>query len=45
MAIATCNTIGDSVVTGGGKWLGEFTEQTAKAKYSRVFGRNPEAAL
>jgi aerobic C4-dicarboxylate transport protein len=24
---------------------GEFTEQTAKAEYSRVLGRNPEAAL
>jgi hypothetical protein len=46
MAIATCNTIGDSVATVMVRsgW-GEFTEQTAKAEYSRVFGRNPEAAL
>jgi len=27
------------------KWSGEFVEQTAKAEYSRVFGRNPQAAL
>jgi aerobic C4-dicarboxylate transport protein len=45
MAIATCNTIGDSVVTGGAKWLGEFTEQIAKAKYSRVFLCNLEASF
>jgi aerobic C4-dicarboxylate transport protein len=46
MAIATCNTIGNSVATVVvSKWSGEFTEQTAKAEYSRVFGRNPEAAL
>lgn len=46
MAIATCNTIGNSVATVVvSKWSGEFTEQTAKAEYNRVFGRNSEAAL
>ena len=30
---------------GDAKWLGKFTAQTAKAEYSRVFGRNPEAPL
>lgn len=38
--------IGNSVATVVlSKWSGEFTEQTAKAEYSGVFGRNPEAAL
>ncbi|WP_426112953.1 cation:dicarboxylate symporter family transporter [Pseudomonas sp. DSP3-2-2] len=46
MAIATCNTIGNSVATGVvSKWSGEFTEQTAKAEYHRVLGRKLEAAL
>jgi len=45
MAIATSNTIGNSMETAlVSKWSGELTEKTAKAKYSRVFGRNPEAA-
>ena len=39
MAIATCNTIGNSVATVVvSKCSGEFTEQTANAEYSRVFG-------
>jgi aerobic C4-dicarboxylate transport protein len=46
MAIATCNTIGNSVATVVvAKWSGEFTEQTAKQEYSRVLGRSPQAAL
>ncbi|MNG08007.1 C4-dicarboxylate transport protein [compost metagenome] len=46
MSIATCNTIGNSVATVVvSKWSGKFTEQTARAEYCRVFGRNPQAAL
>lgn len=46
MAIATCNTIGNSVATVVvSKWSGEFTEHTARAEYHRVLGRNPQAAL
>lgn len=46
MAMATCKTIGNSVATVVvSKWSEEFTEQTAKAEYTGVFGRNPEAAL
>jgi aerobic C4-dicarboxylate transport protein len=46
MAIATCNTIGNSVaMVMVSKWSGEFTEQTARAEHHRVFGRSPEAAL
>ncbi|GAB7531510.1 C4-dicarboxylate transporter DctC [Pseudomonas sp. 3A(2025)] len=46
MAIATCNTIGNSVATVVvAKWSGEFTEETAKAEYTRVLGRSPQAAL
>ncbi|MEX5343425.1 cation:dicarboxylase symporter family transporter [Pseudomonas sp. I2] len=46
MAIATCNTIGNSVATVVvAKWSGEFTEQTARDEYARVLGRSPTAAL
>lgn len=46
MAIATCNTIGNSVATVVvAKWAGEFSEQTAKEEYERVLGRSPAAAL
>ena len=46
MAIATCNTIGNSVATVVvAKWAGEFSEQTAKEEYERVLGRRPAAAL
>jgi aerobic C4-dicarboxylate transport protein len=36
------NSVATVVVS---KWSGEFTKQTAKAEYSRAFGRNSEAAL
>ncbi|MGE7991518.1 cation:dicarboxylate symporter family transporter [Pseudomonas sp. NPDC089554] len=46
MAIATCNTIGNSVATVVvAKWSGEFAEQAARQEYQRVLGRAPEAAL
>ncbi|MGE8061070.1 cation:dicarboxylate symporter family transporter [Pseudomonas sp. NPDC089547] len=46
MAMATCNTIGNSVATVVvAKWAGEFTEQSAREEYSRVLGRAPGAAL
>ncbi|MEN4827802.1 cation:dicarboxylase symporter family transporter [Pseudomonas sp. P39-UII1] len=46
MAIATCNTIGNSVATVVvAKWAGEFTEQAAREEYTRVLGRAPGAAL
>lgn len=46
MAIATCNTIGNSVATVVvAKWAGEFSEQAAKEEYQRVLGRSPAAAL
>lgn len=46
IAIATCNTIGNSVATVVvSKWSGEFSEQTAKNEYERVLGRKPELAL
>ncbi|MNH13627.1 C4-dicarboxylate transport protein [compost metagenome] len=46
MAMAACNTIGNSVATVVvAKWAGEFTEQTAREEYSRVLGRAPGAAL
>jgi aerobic C4-dicarboxylate transport protein len=46
MAIATCNTIGNSVATVVvAKWAGEFSEQTAREEYRRELGRAPGAAL
>lgn len=46
MAIATCNTIGNSVATVViAKWSGEFSENTARQEYQRVLGRKPEASL
>ncbi|SDH97903.1 aerobic C4-dicarboxylate transport protein [Pseudomonas flavescens] len=46
MAIATCNTIGNSVATVVvSKWSGEFSEQEAREEYQRVLGRSPQAAL
>ncbi|MNP87405.1 C4-dicarboxylate transporter DctA [compost metagenome] len=46
MAMATCNTIGNSVATVVvAKWAGEFTEQNAREEYARVLGRAPGAAL
>lgn len=46
MAIATCNTIGNSVATVVvAKWSGEFAEQAAREEYHRVLGRSPQAAL
>ncbi len=46
MAIATCNTIGNSVATVVvAKWAGEFSEQTAKEEYERVLGRRAAPAL
>lgn len=46
MAMAACNTIGNSVATVVvAKWAGEFTEQDARDEYARVLGRAPGAAL
>ncbi|MFB4368923.1 MULTISPECIES: C4-dicarboxylate transporter DctA [unclassified Pseudomonas] len=46
MAIATCNTIGNSVATVVvAKWSGEFSEQEAKVEYERVLGRAATAPL
>ncbi|WP_460128397.1 cation:dicarboxylate symporter family transporter [Pseudomonas sp. S3_A09] len=46
MAIATCNTIGNSVATVVvSKWSGEFSQQTAQDEYQRVLGRAAGAAL
>ncbi|WP_437615716.1 C4-dicarboxylate transporter DctA [Erwinia sp. V71] len=46
MAIATCNTIGNSVATVVvSRWCGEFSENEARKEYSRTFGRRPEASL
>jgi aerobic C4-dicarboxylate transport protein len=46
MAIATCNTIGNSVATVVvSKWAGEFSEETAQKEYQEQFGRAPGAAL
>jgi len=46
MAMAACNTIGNSVATVVvAKWAGEFTEQTAREEYERALGRAPGAAL
>ncbi|MCD9672778.1 MULTISPECIES: cation:dicarboxylate symporter family transporter [Klebsiella] len=46
MAIATCNTIGNSVATVVvSRWCGEFAENEAKKEYTRRFGRRPEASL
>ena len=46
MAIATCNTIGNSVATVVvSKWSGEFSQQTAQVEYQRVLGRPAGAAL
>ena len=46
MAMAACNTIGNSVATVVvAKWAGEFTEQNARDEYARVLGRAPGAAL
>lgn len=46
MAIATCNTIGNSVATVVvGKWSGEFSEQQAQGEYERVLGRASAAPL
>ncbi|WP_369987597.1 cation:dicarboxylate symporter family transporter [Pseudomonas xanthosomatis] len=46
MAMAACNTIGNSVATVVvAKWAGEFTEQKAREEYTRELGRAPGAAL
>jgi len=46
MAIATCNTIGNSVATVVvAKWSGEFCRETAQLEYQRELGRAPGAAL
>ena len=46
MAIATCNTIGNSVATVVvSKWAGEFSEEAAKKEYQAHFGRPASAAL
>jgi aerobic C4-dicarboxylate transport protein len=46
MAVATCNTIGNSVATVVvSKWSGEFSEETAKQQYQECFGRPDSAAL
>jgi aerobic C4-dicarboxylate transport protein len=46
MAIATCNTIGNSVATVVvAKWSGEFCQETAQREYQRELGRAPGAAL
>lgn len=46
MAIATCNTIGNSVATVVvAKWSGEFSRETAQLEYQRELGRAPGAAL
>jgi aerobic C4-dicarboxylate transport protein len=46
MAVATCNTIGNSVATVVvSKWSGEFSEETARQQYQECFGRPASAAL
>ncbi|MBK0004627.1 C4-dicarboxylate transporter DctA [Erwinia sp. S63] len=46
MAVATCNTIGNSVATVVvSRWCGEFSEENSKQEYSRTSGRSPEASL
>lgn len=46
MAIAICNTIGNSVATVVvSRWVGEFSEQAAQVEYERTLGRTPNAAL
>ncbi len=46
MAVATCNTIGNSVATVVvAKWAGEFTEEKAREAYSQTFGRAPGSVL
>lgn len=46
MAIATCNTIGNSVATVVvAKWSGEFVETQAREEYARVLGRQPSQVL
>ncbi|MBK0019562.1 cation:dicarboxylate symporter family transporter [Kosakonia sp. S42] len=46
MAVATCNTIGNSVATVVvSRWCGEFSEGDAKKEYSRLLNRKPESAL
>ncbi|CDH79546.1 C4-dicarboxylate transporter DctA [Pseudomonas aeruginosa] len=44
MAIATCNTIGNSVATVVvAKWAGEFSEETARGEYERAQRGSPAA--
>ncbi|PAW33603.1 dicarboxylate/amino acid:cation symporter [Pantoea vagans] len=46
MAIATCNTVGNSVATViVSRWCGEFSETEARSEYTRAFGRSPESSL
>ncbi|MDI6958027.1 C4-dicarboxylate transporter DctA [Pantoea sp. Pa-EAmG] len=46
MAVATCNTIGNSVATVVvSRWCGEFSEGDAKKEYSRLLNRRPESSL
>ncbi|MCA1179504.1 MULTISPECIES: cation:dicarboxylate symporter family transporter [unclassified Pantoea] len=46
MAIATCNTIGNSVATVVvARWCGEFSETEAREEYTRAPGRRPESLL
>lgn len=45
MAIATCNTIGNSVATVVvAKWSGEFCEKTAELEYQRALNGTPATA-
>lgn len=46
MAMAACNTIGNSVATVVvAKWAGEFTEQKAREAYTQTLGRAPGSVL
>ncbi|EKL1160758.1 C4-dicarboxylate transporter DctA [Klebsiella pneumoniae] len=46
MAVATCNTIGNSVATVVvSRWCGEFSEGDAKKEYSRLLNSKPESSL
>ncbi|KHE00964.1 sodium:dicarboxylate symporter [Pantoea stewartii] len=46
MAVATCNTIGNSVATVVvSRWCGEFSEGATKNECSRLLNRKPESSL
>lgn len=46
MAMAACNTIGNSVATVVvAKWAGEFTEEKAREAYTQTLGRAPGSVL